>query len=56
MMINKKISHDLKEQIVIYYYGIWHILQQKYSTIKKEVLSIVLCLKKFKMSYLIKCF
>ena len=36
-----------KEQIVRYHSGIWHSVQQKYSTVKMEILSIVLCLLKF---------
>lgn len=36
-----------KEQIVRYHSGIWHPAQQKYSTVKKEILSIVLCVQKF---------
>ena len=46
-ILKQKISHDSKEQIVRYYSRIWHASQQKYSTIKKEILSIVLCLQKF---------
>ncbi|RDY06063.1 hypothetical protein CR513_10017, partial [Mucuna pruriens] len=37
----------LKEQVVKYHSGIWHPSQQKYSTVKKEILSIVLCVQKF---------
>jgi len=47
VILKQKISHDSKEQIVRYHSGIWHASQQKYSTIKKEILSIVLCLQKF---------
>jgi len=39
--------HD-KEQLVWYYSSIWLGLQQNYSTIKKEILSVVLCISKFK--------
>ena len=46
-ILKQKISHDSKEQIVRYHFGVWHASQQKYSTIKKEILSIVLCLQKF---------
>ena len=46
-ILKQKISHDSKEQIVRYHSGIWHASQQKYSTIKKEILSIVLYLQKF---------
>jgi len=46
-ILKQKISHDSKEQIIRYHSEIWHASQQKYYTIKKEVISIVLCLKKF---------
>jgi hypothetical protein len=36
-----------KEQVVRYYSGTWNPAQLKYSTIKKEILSIVLCITKF---------
>uniref|UniRef100_A0A151UGQ5 Polyprotein n=1 Tax=Cajanus cajan TaxID=3821 RepID=A0A151UGQ5_CAJCA len=36
-----------KEQIFRYHSGIWHPAQQKYSIVKKEILSIVLYLQKF---------
>jgi len=32
---------------VRFHSGLWHDLQQKYSTIKKEILAIVLCISKF---------
>ena len=35
------------EQLVRFHSGLWHDLQQKYSTIKKEILAIVLCISKF---------
>jgi hypothetical protein len=35
------------EQIVRFYSGVWNAAQQNYSTIKKEILSIVLCISKF---------
>ena len=44
-ILKQKISD--KEQIVRYHSGIWHPSQKKYSTVKKEILSIVLCLQKF---------
>uniref|UniRef100_A0A251T983 Putative reverse transcriptase domain-containing protein n=1 Tax=Helianthus annuus TaxID=4232 RepID=A0A251T983_HELAN len=36
-----------KENLVRYYSGAWNDTQKNYSTIKKEILSIVLCIKKF---------
>ena len=35
------------EQLVRFHSGLWHGPQQKYSTIKKEILAIVLCVSKF---------
>ena len=35
------------EQLVRYYSGTWNSAQKNYSTIKKEVLAIVLCITKF---------
>jgi len=36
-----------KEQLVRFHSGLWIGPQQNYSTIKKEILSIVLCISKF---------
>ena len=36
-----------KEQIVRYHSGVWNDTQTKYSIVKKEILSIVLCISKF---------
>ena len=44
------------EQVVKYHSGIWHSSQLKYSTVKKENLSIVLCVLNFKMIFLINDF
>ena len=38
---------DAKEQIVRFHSGSWSATQQNYSTIKKEILSIILCVSKF---------
>ncbi|RDX95104.1 hypothetical protein CR513_22420, partial [Mucuna pruriens] len=46
-ILKQKLPKSLKEQVVKYHSGIWHPSQQKYSTIKKEILSIVLCVQKF---------
>jgi len=42
------------EQLVRFYSGLWHGPQQKYSTIKKEILAIVLCISKFQDDHFIK--
>ena len=44
--ILKQRMHD-KEQLVRYRSGIWLSTQQNYSTVKREILSIVLCVSKF---------
>ena len=38
---------DAKEQIVIFHSSSWITTQQNYSTIKKEILFIILCVSKF---------
>ena len=40
-------KNDAKEQIVRFHSGFWSATQQNYSTIKKEILSIILCVSKF---------
>ena len=45
-----------KEQLVRFHSGLWHGPQQKYSTIKKEILAIVLCVSKFQDDLFIKKF
>jgi len=47
---------DQKEQLVRFHSGLWHGPQQKYSTIKKEILAIVLCIAKFQDDLFIKKF
>lgn len=47
---------DNKEQLVRYYSGSWNDTQKNYSTIKKEILSIVLCIKKFEDDLYMKRF
>jgi len=44
------------EQLVRFHSGLWHGPQQKYSTIKKEILSIVLCISKFQDNLYLKKF
>ena len=40
-------KNDTKEQIVRFYSGFWLATQQNHSIIKKEILSIILCVSKF---------
>ena len=40
-------KNDAKEQIVRFHSGSWSTTLQNYSTIKKEILSIILCVSKF---------
>ena len=40
-------KNDTKEQIVRFHSGSWSANRQNYSTIKKETLSIILCVSKF---------
>ena len=40
-------KNDAKEQIVRFHSDCWLTTQQNYSTIKKEILSIILCVSKF---------
>jgi len=44
------------EQLVRFHSGLWHGPQQNYSTIKKEILAIVLCISKFQDDLFIKKF
>ena len=39
-------KNDAKERIVRFHSGSWSATQQNYSTIKKEILSIILCVTK----------
>ena len=45
--ILKQRLDDLKEELVRFHSGTWSDPQKNYSTIKKEILSIVLCISKF---------
>jgi len=44
------------EQLVRFHLGLWHGPQQTYSTIKKEILSIVHCISKFQDDLYLKKF
>ena len=51
-ILKQRVSLDSSEQIVRFYSGIWNIAQLNCSTIKKEILSIVLCISKFQSDLL----
>ena len=46
-ILKQKTNSDSPEQIVCFHSGVWNKAQNNYSTIKKEILSIVLCIDKF---------
>ena len=48
----QRITPNSPEQIVCFHPGIWTPTQLNYSTIKKEILSIVLCISKFQSDLL----
>ena len=54
--ILKQQVESKKEQLVCFHSGLWHGPQQKYSTIKKEILAIVLCIFKFQDDLFLKKF
>ena len=51
-ILKQRVSPDSSKQIVCFYFGIWNTAQLNYSTIKKEILSIVLCISKFQSDLL----
>ena len=51
-ILKQRISPESSEQIVRFYSGIWNNAQLNYSTIKKEILAIVLCISKFQSDLL----
>ena len=51
-ILKQRVSLESPEQIVCFYSGIWNNAQLNYSTIKKEILSIVLCISKFQSDLL----
>ena len=55
-ILKQRISPESLEQIVCFYSGIWNNAQLNYSIIKKEILSIVLCISKFQSDLLIQNF
>ena len=54
--ILKQKLRESPEQIIKYHSGAWNETQQKYSTVKKEILSIVLCVSKFQNDLINKTF
>ena len=46
-ILKQQISPNHPEQIVRFHSRVWNPAQSNYSTIKKEILSIVLCISKF---------
>jgi len=46
-ILKQKFESHAQEQLVRFHSGLWLDPQQNYSTIKKEILSIVLCISKF---------
>ena len=51
-ILTQRVSPESPEQIVHFYSSIWNNAQLNYSTIKKEILSIVLCISKFQSDLL----
>ena len=51
-ILKQRVSPESPEQIVRFYSGIGNNAQLNYSTIKKEILSIVLCISKFQSDLL----
>ena len=54
-ILKQKLNNN-PEQIIKYHSGAWNETQQKYSTVKKEILSIVLCVSKFQNDLINKTF
>jgi hypothetical protein len=46
-ILKQRVSPGSPEQIFNFYSGSWNTAQSSYSTIKKEIISIVLCITKF---------
>ena len=51
-ILKQRVSPESSEQIVRFYSRIWNNAQLNYSTIKKKILSIVLCISKFQSDLL----
>ena len=48
-ILKQKLQHSPHEQLVRFHSGVWLGPQKSYSTIKKEILSIVQYISKFQM-------
>jgi hypothetical protein len=46
-ILKQQVHSNHPEQIVCFHSSVWNSAQRNYSTIKKEILSIVLCISKF---------
>ena len=46
-ILKQKLESHTEEQLVRFHFGLWLGPQQNYSTIEKEILSMVLCVSKF---------
>jgi phospholipid N-methyltransferase len=46
-ILKQQVHSNHHEQIVCFHSGVWNSAQRNYSTIKKVILSIVLCISKF---------
>ena len=55
-ILKQKVSSQDPEQLVRYHSGLWIGAQTNYSTIKKEILAIVLCVTKFQDDFYFKKF
>jgi hypothetical protein len=55
-ILKQQVHSNQPEQIVRFHSGVWNSAQKNYSTIKKEILSIVLCISKFQDDLLNKKF
>ena len=55
-ILKQKVNPDSPKQIVRFHSGVWTKVQSNYITIKKEILSIVLCVVKFQTDLLNKKF
>ena len=55
-ILKQKVLESNQEQIVRFHSSVWNAAQQNYSTIKKEILSIVLYISKFQDDLLNKFF
>ena len=51
-ILKERVSSESPKQIVRFNSGIWNNAQLNYSTTKKEILSIVLCISKFQSDLL----